>query len=765
MFHLPNYQSTLAFWVNSPTTMFKIKPRNIIAGFLFFLLPAILISQPDQTNQLNGSVIDYDTSRPISGVTILVIGTNIGTSTDQNGNFVFPLLSAGNFTLEFRSIGYRTISLSVNVPEDTRQPLEIILRPSVINFNEIVITSSPTGSGVRYQPDRAFSGEELNRRRDITIGQMLDGEPGVSMSSFGPAPARPVIRGLDGERILILENGERMGDISESAADHAIALDPQAAERLEVIRGPASLLYGTSALGGVINLLTSDIPKDWSPGSFGGLSFSGASVNNMGSGFGRIGHGWENKAVSARMSYRSAGNMQTPEGMLDGTDLSTVEGSAGYGFRNSTAQGGISFMGMKSAYGIPEALDDPDLKVEIRFNRIASQGRLDFERNSFFDKFQIKYHVARFHQSEMEIERNDDGTVDEIVGVSYDQDAFSTTLNMQHTPFGIFDRGVVGLNVNGRIMDVGGEEAYTPGDQYINTALFTFQEIPISSLVRLQAGVRLDYRNITTRTNHANPDIDETKNDFNVAASLGLNYRPDPAVELGFQLARAHRYPTSEELFANGVHLGQGTFEIGDPTLETEIGYGADMFFRYQQGRIQMEVAGFLTYIQNFVTFQPTGQIDVSSGFPIFLYGAENARLFGGEFSLATSMTDDLVVTLGADVVHGTSLGDQDTPLPFMPPVRFRLGTEYTIGPAWTGFTIRHVTTQNRVAPEEDTTDGYTLFNIQAGYRFDKSGLHRLVLRAENLFNLTYRDHLSRVEDREFPMPGRNITLIYSWNF
>lgn len=728
------------------------------------LIPQMIFGQVTVNSYLTGTITDSENSQPLSGASILVQGTNYGASSNQDGYFELPVLQNGDYTLIIRYIGYSPQRISINIPDDLGRHLEIVLSPGIINYDQIVIISSPTGSGVRYQPDRAYSGEELNRRRDITIGQMLDGEPGVSMRSFGAAPARPVIRGMDGERILILENGERMGDLSDSAADHSIALDPQATERLEVIRGPASLLYGTSALGGVINLITSDIPHDWKRRDSGNISLSGATMNTMGSVYGRYGYGWDHSAVSGRFSYRTASDMRTPQGKMRGTDLTNYEGSFGYGFTDNTTLGGTSFMVMQSVYGIPDGSDNPDEKVEIRFKRFANQGRLDFQKDSFFDKYQLKYHVSRFHQQEIAIIK-EDGLSTEGLGLEYEQYSFSTTLNIQHKPFAIFDRGVLGFNINGRVLDVGGEEAYTPGDQFINTAFFTFQEIPVTPEFRLQGGVRFDHRSISARTNHAYPDISEHSNDFNVAASVGFNYKPGSFTEIGLQLARAHRYPTSEELFANGAHLGAGAYEIGDSGLLPENGYGVDTFIRLGRGNFQMELAGFVNYIQNFVTFQPTGLIDGASGFPIFQYQAENARLAGGELTLAASLSDNIAMTFGSDYVHGTSLAQTDEPLPFMPPLRFRLGADYTSGKMWSGFTVRFVTKQDRVAPEEDMTDGYTLVSLQTGYRFDWAGLHRIVLRVENLFDITYRDHLSRVEDRQAPMPGRNITIVYGWSF
>ncbi|MCC5925180.1 MAG: TonB-dependent receptor [Bacteroidetes bacterium] len=728
---------------------------------LLFLIGFVSVAQAQTVGSITGRVIESSTELPLPGATVLLNDTQRGTTANLDGEFELTNIPYGSYTITVRSIGHTTRQIQVSVPGEF---LHIELRRSIIDFDDVVITSSPTGSGVSYQPDRAFSGEELNRRRDVTLGQMLDGEPGVSMRSFGPAPARPVIRGFDGERILVLENGERMGDIAESSSDHATALDPQALSRLEVVRGPASLLYGTSALGGVINMITQDVPSDWQRGLTGNLSLNASSVNDMYSGFARISSGGEHHAFTARGSYRNAGDLRTPQGRLLGSDLENIEGSAGYGFRTSGIQGGFSVMGLQSMYGIPEGDADPDERIEIRLNRLATQGNIDIQREGFFDKIQLKFHASSFVQDEVEIEF-ENGVADEDIEISYDQRAFSISTYFQHQPFSAFDRGVVGFNINGRVLDVGGDEAYTPGEQFVNPAVFVFQELPLTEQLRLQLGVRLDYRYLQARTNDAYPDISESREDFNTAASAGLNFRPSDRSEIGFQIARAHRYPTAEELFADGAHLGAATYEIGDASLKTETSFGFDTFFRYRMGFLYTEVAAFVNYVDQFIAFQPTGQIDAASGFPVFQYTAADARLMGGEVQVAARLSQDWIISAAADYVHGTQISGENEPLPFMPPFRVRLSAEYNTERFWGSATIRQTAKQGRVAPEEDTTNGYTLVNINAGYRFGSQQIHRLVLRGENIFNVTYRDHLSRVEDRQAFMPGRNISLVYSMDF
>ena len=711
-----------------------------------------------------GHVIDSATGEHIPFINVLVEGTRIGTITDGSGHYMLTNLPEGRHTLIVQGMGYETARKEFTAEEGRTIEVDMEVAPTHIDLSEIVITSSPTASGFSYQPNQAYIGEALQRRSEASFGEMLRSEPGVNMRSFGSMPSRPVIRGLDGDRILVLENGERMGDISETSADHSISLDPLATSRVEVVRGPATLLYGSSALGGVINLMTTDIPDDVEPGSSGVFSLQGASVNNMGGGFGRYTYGSDTWATTARLSYRQAGDIRTPEGKLPNTSLENIDGAIGFGFDRPNAAGGVSLSMNNQTFEIPESIDDPDETVEIRMQRQSFQGRLNHQRDAFFDKTQVRFNASRMFQQEVEIEL-EDGIWEEDVELEYEKYTFSSTITAQHKPRGIFDRGAVGLSLYGHNLDVGGDEAYTPGEGRLTMGIFTFQEIPLTNKLRFQAGLRLDFQHTTSLTNELFPDIDEQRNALNYSGSLGLNLRPYESVEIGGQFARSHRNPIIEELYALGPHIGAGVFEIGDPDLKDEIGHGGDLFVRYKTERLELEVAGFINHFQNFIIFQPTGDVDEASGYPIFRYEGDEARLMGGEVSLGLKPFEALSLNFAIDYVHGKRIGDSDEYLPFIPPFRFMTEAEYDFGDAWIGGRLQRSASQERVAPEEDITGGHTLIGLQAGYRLTTAGRHVVILRVDNLLDTRYRDHLSRIEDRNYPMPGRNFNLAYRWYF
>lgn len=748
--------------------MKRLHPIFILFLFLFYkpVFATDIPQRPATDANVFGHVVDTQTGEHLPFINLIIKGTRIGTMTDASGHYLLTNLPVGEHTLVVAGMGIETTELKFTAVSKQTIEVDIMVRQTGINLDEIVLTASPTASGFRYQPDALILGEQLQKKAEVSFGEMLNGQPGVAMRSFGSAPARPVIRGLDGDRILVLENGERMGDIAETSADHAISLDPLVANRIEVVRGPASLLYGSSALGGVINLMTSDIPDDGPLGTNGVLSLQGATMNNMGAGFGRISHGNGNQAVTARFSFRQAGNITTPEGELHGTSLRFFDGATGWGYKNEKSQGGLSFTFSGQTFEIPESVDDPDERVELRVNRQSLQGRFNRTLPGFFDKAQWRFNTTRFYQDEVEIEI-DNGIEEEEIELTYEQFSFNSTLTVQHKASGFFDRGALGFSLQGKMLDIEGGDVYTPGENRFTTGLFTFQEIPLSNTMRLQFGMRFDLQYVGARPNSIFTNIDISRTSINYSGSIGMNHRPLKGLEIGGQFARSHRNPSIEELFANGPHLGAGMYEVGDPNLKDEIGHGGDLFFRYTKGNSSVELAGFVNYFRNFIIFQPTGETDQASGYPIFRYEGDEAMLMGGELVFNTKIGKGLSLNATFDYVNGrrANNGRAGEFLPVIPPLRAGTEVEYDFGPAWIGGRIKAVSKQDRVAPGEEITEGYTLIGFMAGFRLNKGGRHVVVARLDNALNVTYRDHLSRVEDRGFPMPGRNLNLTYRWFF
>ena len=726
-----------------------------------------ILKAKDTGYPLKGTIVDEITNEPLPGASVYIAELERAQATGGDGRFTFTDVAVGSYTLQIRYLGYNEIRYNVNHPEEDELIIE--MKQVIISGSDVIVTAAPLGRNTYYQPANAYDIQELQDRQASSFGEMLDGEPGIAMRSFGPAPSRPVIRGFDGDRLLILENGERMGDLSNTAHDHNISIDPLAADRIEVVRGPASLLYGSSALGGVVNIITSDIPREWGTGSSGSAAFEGSSMNHGLSGLGRYQYGGDHWTGTARFSYRGAGDVRTPDGRLSGTSIQNFEGAGGVGYRTSGFNGGISFSAVGHNFGLPEEIDDPDEDVEIRMNQQTLQGRGLWSTNHFFDQVEFRLHGSRLFQQEVEIEFLGDGIVDEDIELEFEQYAINSTLTARHKPYGILNEGVVGINTHARKMEVGGDEAFTPGVENWSVAMFTYHEVPLSNISTLQFGVRGEFQSLSTRPNDDFSDFRESKTVGAFSGSIGLNMKPFSQLEIGAQFARAHRFPILEEMYADGIHFAAGVFERGDPSLGTEVGHGADFFVKWANNRIQAELSGFYYRISDYVAFEPTGSIyidDRNREWDVYEYRARNAELLGGEALVSLQLTDHWQAGASVDYVRG-SITDYYSPLPTMPPLRHRIYTQYETGQWWIGGNLRIVKKQNRVVNDELPTDGYKLIGLNAGYRFGDVNVHRISLVVDNLADTLYRDHLSRIDRSEFgfPMPGRNISLSYRYIF
>ncbi|MEX0662850.1 MAG: TonB-dependent receptor [Balneolaceae bacterium] len=736
--------------------------KKLAVVLLLFGAGAIESYAFNTNESLLGEIVESTTGEPIPGASVLIEELNRGVAADADGQFEIQGLPAGTYTLVVRSVGYQTIRMEHNHPSD--EPLGIRMHSETVKGEDVIVTSSPIGRNIQYQPAQALNAENLQQKAAPSLGEILDGMPGVTTRSFGSAPARPVIRGFDGDRVLVMQNGERMGDLSATAVDHAVGLDPLAMDRVEVVRGPASLLYGSSAIGGVVNMFSSDMPREWEAGTNATMATHVATVNNMGAGLLRVQYGNERFAATGRMIYRNGGDLQTPNGRLPDTAIDNLSYGGGLGYRAGSFETGLSISGMDYIYGLPEAIDDLDESIEIRMNRSNIQSISTLSIDHFFDNAELRIQYSDYAHDEVEIERFSNQMIEEEVAISFAQKTLSSSLVLRHREVGPFE-GALGLSFNRSEIAVGGADALTPNANGYFVAGYLYEEIALAESLSLKSGIRLEWKETFVKTNELFSDASnfEDRSDLIFSGALGMNYSPSDRWTAGVQIARAYRTPTIEELYSFAPHAAAGSFDIGNPTLQNEISIGSDAFVEYSSGRFGGEVSLFANRIDNFVVFSPTGETDEPSGLPIFEYGSKDAILYGFELSGNIAISD--LITAGGDVdyVRGHERKDEQNNLNFMPPLRTHLSLMADNDTFWAGPRVRIVNRQEKVAPNEESTDGYLLIGADAGYRFGQ-GL-TLSFRLDNLLNERYRDHLSRVENRNAPMPGRNLNVMLRWDF
>ncbi len=733
---------------------------TLILMILVFM-PATILAE----YTITGEVTD-EAGQPLPGATILVSETGQGTTTDLEGAFRLSL-NQGEWTLVINYIGQQSRQLLVSIPGQSGEHFEVRLPDDIVAIDEILVTGSVFERITRYQPTQTYNALELQQRNTTSMGTLLDGESGVAMRSMGNAPARPVVRGMDGERIQVLQNGMNMGDISSTAHDHGVTMDPMAVDRVDIVRGPAGLIYGSSALGGLINIHTDDIPSNWSAGYSGHLSGEGQTGMNALAGGGRVTYGSGNLGVTLRGNLRNTGNMKTPAGEIPDTDLQSVHLGSGFAWKTAHSHSGASIQYSDQQYGIPEDPSDPDEQIELTMQRLAIQGVHHRRFNhDFWEAAEARITYNDYRHDEMEYEYVDGELVDEDLELSVDQRYFQANILFQHGSGGWLESGTAGLNVDYREMAVGGDESLSPDARGFTVAGFLVEEFRLPRNWSVQSGFRLEWNRTEALPNEDFPDAGEIRNQGIWAGAAGISGPVFANLESGIQVSRAHRTPSIEELFADAIHLAAGRYEIGDPDLANEIGYGVDWFANYRSDRRDIHLALFINSISDYISLRPTGETDPDRGLPVMEYFGTDALLFGGEFSVEQRILESFTVTAKADYIRGSERTDGNSePLPYMPPMRFTGGVSYDTGFWWAGVSVRHVLSQERTAQEELATDGYTLTNINAGMRLGRQQIHTVTLGVDNLFDVTWRDHLSRIEQRDIPMMGRNIRISYRYTF
>ena len=637
-----------------------------------------------------------------------------------------------------------------------------------------------------------IQGAQLDRQLRASIGETLDRTPGVSASSFGPTASRPVLRGLQGERVRLLTDGIGSIDVSNTSADHAAVVNPLLAERIEVLRGPQSLLYGSSAIGGVVNVIDRRIPTTvpTEPFHVGAVGTYGTAAKERalaGSaelmlGGGLIAH--VDGSYDQTDDLRIGGYALTPalratalrtaalvnivpgtepdfaanaavRGTLPNSAAKTWTGGAGLSYVAAGGMIGLSYTRTDSLYGIPMRLaTEPGQSQEAPRLQLL-QDRLDLRAainpgGKIIDKVQLRVGYADYQHSELE--------PDGAVGTSFFNKGVEARLELTQAAHGAW-RGATGVQFVNREFNVVGDEAFLPKNSTRQLGLFTLQTLDYGAL-KLEAGARLEHARLTASPRQDQPQFFTGTRSFDtVSLSAGASYAVAPGWRIGLNLSRTERAPAAEELFANGPHAGTEAYEIGDPGLRMERANSIEAVLRGQGDGYSIEASAYHTWFDNFIYMARTGAVE--DGLPVFQIGQSGARWTGfevqGEVTLAqvgpwTAKADAL-----ADYVHATI--DGFGPAPQIPPLRMLGGLGASTDRWDLRAEVERVTAQTRTAANETATPAYTMVNASLGWRpWGDDRPVTFLLSANNLFDVVARRHASLLKDYA-PLAGRDIRI------
>lgn len=633
-----------------------------------------------------------------------------------------------------------------------------------------------------------LQGTELTRELRSNIGDTLSRQAGVSSTSFGPNASRPILRGFQGERVRVLTDGIGSFDVSNTSVDHAVVINPQLAERIEVLRGPASLLYGSSAIGGVVNVIDKRIPREIPQeavhldllGTYGSAaserSVAGVFEVPLGDRFVvhadgsyvksddlRIGGFVLSKPAraAALASEEPAANaLADLKDRLPNTASETWTVGGGAAFIDAGGELGISYAHYDSLYGVParfdtETGDGENVRLKVKQDRVDVRGQINVD-GSVVDTIKFRAGYANYNHSEI----SDTGDI----GTTFLNQGLEGRLEVSQAKRDIGNgatwRGGTGVQVFTRRFDVVGDEAFIPRNDTTQIGLFTLQEFDFGNVKSEFAG-RYENARVTSSVSDFRGAGVFVNRGFNLfSGSAGASVGLFEGWRLGVNLSHTERSPAAEELLANGPHAGTQAFEIGNPDFAKERSNGAELILRGKGEDYSIEASLYYNRFADFIFESQTGAVE--DGLPVFQYDQAAARYLGfeiqGNATIARFGDTALKIDALADYTDARLL-DGLGPVPRIPPLRV-LGGIGVSSQRWDARAeIEHATSQNKVASFETATGAYTLVNASFSFRpFADRPNTAIVVSANNIFNVDARRHASFLKDFA-PLAGRDIRI------
>ena len=666
----------------------------------------------------------------------------------------------------------------------------------------------------KAQPVTILSEEDLKLHTEASLGDTLAEQPGVAASGFTAGASRPVIHGQADNRVRVLNNGTELFDVSNLSPDHGPSVSTLLSQSIEVVHGPATILYGSGAIGGVVNVTDNLIPVEQPSTALSGevdarfgsvdLERSGAMaftlspfqhfvVHVEGSllrtddrdipGFALDQRIRAELTPEQRHNHGFGGN---PFGTVPNTMVETKDFGIGASYVWDKGYFGASYTRFLSYYGVPDnpEADEPGIPpARVHLNVRKDQYNV---RSSIVDPVpwlsvaNLKFVYTDYKHDELDNNK---------IGATFKTNGVDSRIELVHQPVGLI-QGSIGSQIFYKYLSVLGEEAFLQPTHNLAAAGFIFEEVKLNP-VRLQFGARVEYDAVSIES--SNPELtsltspNQKDQEFlPVSGAAGAVYDFAKDWQLALNLTYSQRAPTPEELFARGPHDATFQFIIGDPNLGVEINRTADLSLRRTAGRVTGSVSGYYTSYNGFIDFTPTGEFD--DGLQVFVYTPKNATFYGGEgradFHLlplqstrATEVSDfksvknvimggeettqknpnDLYLRLQADYVHAEDSSGE--PLPRITPFRYGISLNYE-SPHWlASIEGWRVDAQNSVAEFETPTPGYTFLNASIGYKFQWGRTYNyLYARGTNLLNAEARDHLSFLKE-VMPLPGRGVVV------
>jgi iron complex outermembrane receptor protein len=722
---------------------------------------------------ISGRVSDPD-GKPLAEANVRIVEARRSTRAGDDGSYAIPQVAPGSYTVVFSFIGYKPEVRHVTVAEaDVR--LDITLKPSPLELPDIQVSASAEAVSAANspQPVASVGSEDLAKTRSTSLGDAIAYVPGVRNNTSGEATGKVAIRGLTNSRVLVVDDGQRL-EHNQWGDDHFSSVEPAAAARIEVIRGPASVLYGSDALGGVVNIIEPDLPDGIGKRPFvlGKLSAGFGSNNRQPDGSGMLegasgGFGYRFSATG-----RTAKDLRTPTYELWNSGYHNVGGSGTLGYHGSWG----SLTGRYTMRRDRLQLTDSDSTATGYARTDDDRAHADWSLPLGGSRLEWTAGFESNRRSEYE----EATTTTAAFGMR--EHAYTTDARLHHTLGAL--SGVLGAAGEYTTDYNFGEEHLMPDSKTGGVGLFGFEQREVGRW-SFSFGARYDYRHLSAVADTALGNSAASISWNSITGNIGMLYHVSEPVAVVLNLGRGFRAPSGFDLFANGLHEATSTFERGNPNLKTETSLNGELSLRVQGAQVAAEFGGFVNRINDFIYTVPTGTTDPESGFEIYDVTQGDATLAGFEGSLEYHPTEYLHLQGTADYVHGTNTSTHD-PLPSMPPFRAtylarlegrKLGS---LSSPYLSVGGESNARQTRLNPAEilffgQAFDGagyrpaaYSLVNVAAGFALPttRGRTVQIDLQLKNAFNKEYADFLSHLKtNAPNPGMGRNFIARVTWDF
>ena len=750
------------------------------------LAGALIAAGASAQSRISGRVIVAATGAPARGAEVTLRNTDAVTHTDAEGGFAFEGVDAGLRITVHAELGFLwgesglTLETGPGPEIVLPEPVRIAFRGATHEHVTVTAASGESSGLAGFGSVSSLEGLELLEGVP-SLAELLEGAPGVAIRSLGPGAARPIIRGFDGDRVLITEDGVRTGDIGSGAAEQGTFADPTQTERIEVVRGPAALLYGTNAVGGVVNLVSrgSQLAHSAASGFRGHASLGAGSADDGRYAGARMQTGGDGWFAWGGGNTRRTGDYRSPLGTVDGSWTAMDQGEAGFGVRGDRAYLSAGFRVDDSRYGVPLAgmlhgaeEDEEEETVEVAMER--RQVRTDFGfqgLGAIFDSAAFTVRYSDFGQDEIEMEG--DGPPE--LETHHDNRSLVFRGELEKSLGRV--QGRVGAWANLRDFGSAGPEALAPDTRHTALAAFALGEVQASDRVTLLLGTRLE-NNAYDADARPEPGEDDEEEEgalegdafeppavvdrafLGASTSAGLTFDLDAENALVGTVTISTRAPALEELYNFGLDAGIQAFEIGNPLLEAERARGFDLSFRHDSdvfagsaGVFRYDIAGF--------TYGATA--GGRGGVTVISTEQADARHLGFEMGGRLRLG-------GADLTGSASWVDAEFPelgqhAPRIPPLNGRLKLDVPVGGVRIAPRLRWAARMDRLYAGETPTDGYAVVDLTVSWLLlTGSATHHVSLVGHNLTDTVYRHHTSVIKDVA-PQIGRGVRISYSIRF